>query len=96
MTTFAGMGTAREQLLLLITTPLYLVVIGLELFLSKLRKQETYSLKEQRRIFISCCSMAVLTCYSVLFISALFFLLRSPHRSANTKSLDLLDRSAGL
>ena len=40
------MGTAREQLLILITTPLYLVVIGVELFLSKLRKQETYSLTD--------------------------------------------------
>lgn len=40
------MGTAREQLLIFITTPLYLVVIGLELFLSKLRKQDTYSLKD--------------------------------------------------
>ena len=40
------MGTAREQLLLFITTPLYLIVIGLELFLSKLHKQNTYSLKD--------------------------------------------------
>ena len=40
------MGTTREQLLLFITTPLYLIVIGLELFLSKLRKQDTYSLKD--------------------------------------------------
>ncbi|HMX77682.1 MAG TPA: sterol desaturase family protein, partial [Chitinophagaceae bacterium] len=40
------MGTAREQLLILITTPLYLIVIGLELFLSKLKKQDTYSLKD--------------------------------------------------
>ncbi len=40
------MTTAREQLLLLITTPLYLVVIGLELFLGKLRKQNSYSLKD--------------------------------------------------
>lgn len=40
------MGTAREQLLILITTPLYLLVIGLELFISKLRRQDTYSLKD--------------------------------------------------
>jgi sterol desaturase/sphingolipid hydroxylase (fatty acid hydroxylase superfamily) len=42
----ASMGTAREQLLILITTPIYLVVIGLELFLSKLQKQETYTIKD--------------------------------------------------
>ena len=40
------MTTAREQLLLLITTPLYLVVIGVEVFNSKLRKQDSYSLKD--------------------------------------------------
>jgi sterol desaturase/sphingolipid hydroxylase (fatty acid hydroxylase superfamily) len=40
------MSTAREQLLILISTPLYLVVIGLELFLGHLRKQKSYSLKD--------------------------------------------------
>ena len=44
--TFTGMTTAREQLLLFITTPLYLIVIGLEIFLSKLRQQNTYTLKD--------------------------------------------------
>jgi len=40
------MGTAKEQLLILITTPLYLVVIGFELLFSHLRKQKTYTLKD--------------------------------------------------
>ena len=40
------MGTPREQLLILVSTPLYLVVIGLELFLSHLRKQASYTLKD--------------------------------------------------
>ena len=40
------MVTAREQLLILITTPLYLIVIGLEIFASKLRRQESYSWKD--------------------------------------------------
>ncbi len=40
------MGTAREQLLIFISTPLYLIVIGLELLLSHLRKQETYTWKD--------------------------------------------------
>ena len=40
------MGTAREQLLILITTPIYLIVIGLELFLSKLKRQDSYSFKD--------------------------------------------------
>ncbi len=40
------MGTSREQLLILITTPLYMVVIGLELLISQLRHQRTYTLKD--------------------------------------------------
>ncbi|HOZ85092.1 MAG TPA: sterol desaturase family protein [Niabella sp.] len=40
------METAREQLLILITTPVYIIVIGLEMLLSHLRKQNTYSLKD--------------------------------------------------
>ena len=40
------MGTAREQLLIFITTPLYIIVIGLELLLSHLRKQKSYTWKD--------------------------------------------------
>lgn len=40
------MGTAREQLLILITTPLYLIMIGVEVFLSKIRHQTSYSWKD--------------------------------------------------
>jgi sterol desaturase/sphingolipid hydroxylase (fatty acid hydroxylase superfamily) len=40
------MGTPREQLLILISTPLYLIVIGLELLLSHLRRQESYTWKD--------------------------------------------------
>jgi sterol desaturase/sphingolipid hydroxylase (fatty acid hydroxylase superfamily) len=40
------MGTPREQLLILISTPLYLIVIGLELFLSHLRRQQSYTWKD--------------------------------------------------
>ncbi len=39
-------GTASEQLLILITTPLYLVVIGFELVVSHLRRQPTYTWKD--------------------------------------------------
>lgn len=40
------METARLQLLIFITTPVYIIVIGLELFLSHLRKQHTYTWKD--------------------------------------------------
>jgi sterol desaturase/sphingolipid hydroxylase (fatty acid hydroxylase superfamily) len=40
------MGTAREQLLILISTPIYIIVIGLELFLSHIRQQKTYTWRD--------------------------------------------------
>lgn len=40
------MGTAHEQLLIFITTPFYIVVIGLELVLSHLHRQKSYTLKD--------------------------------------------------
>ena len=40
------MGTVREQILLLITTPLYVFVIGLEIVLSHLQHQKAYTLKD--------------------------------------------------
>jgi sterol desaturase/sphingolipid hydroxylase (fatty acid hydroxylase superfamily) len=43
---FCRMGTAREQLLILISTPIYIIVIGLELFLSHIRQQKTYTWRD--------------------------------------------------
>ncbi len=40
------MSTARETWLILISTPLYMVVIGIEILLSNLRQQESYTLKD--------------------------------------------------
>jgi len=40
------METPREQLLILITTPLYLIVIGIELLLGHLHKQKSYTWKD--------------------------------------------------
>lgn len=40
------MGSLREQLLIFISTPLYILVIGLEIVLSNLRKQESYTVKD--------------------------------------------------
>jgi sterol desaturase/sphingolipid hydroxylase (fatty acid hydroxylase superfamily) len=40
------MGTVRETILILVSTPLYLLVIGLEIFISNLQKQATYSVKD--------------------------------------------------
>ena len=40
------MDASREQLLLFITTPFYLIVIGLELIFSHLHRQKSYTLKD--------------------------------------------------
>lgn len=39
------MGTAREQLLIFITTPIYLIVIGFEIIFSNIHHQKTYTVK---------------------------------------------------
>jgi len=40
------MGTLKETWLILISTPLYMIVIGLEIFLSHLQQKSTYTLKD--------------------------------------------------
>jgi sterol desaturase/sphingolipid hydroxylase (fatty acid hydroxylase superfamily) len=40
------MGSLREQWLILITTPIYLVVIGLEILLSHLQRRRSYTVKD--------------------------------------------------
>ncbi|MGQ0739200.1 MAG: sterol desaturase family protein [Bacteroidota bacterium] len=69
MTTFARMGTAREQLLIFITTPLYLIVIGLEIFISKLRKQDSYSLKDSaQNIYFMILNGAIDLAFRIVYI----------------------------
>jgi sterol desaturase/sphingolipid hydroxylase (fatty acid hydroxylase superfamily) len=40
------MGSLKEQILLLISTPLYIFIIGFEIIFSHLKKQDTYSFKD--------------------------------------------------
>ena len=44
--TFAKMQTLREQLLILVSTPLYIIIIGIELLLSNYRKRRVYGWKD--------------------------------------------------
>ncbi len=60
------MGTASEQLLILITTPLYLVVIGFELLASHFRQQKTYTFRDTLQ-----------NIYLMLLISGLDLILRA-------------------
>jgi hypothetical protein len=43
---FAFVHTIREQLLILITTPLYIIIIGAEIFLSNYRHRKLYSWRD--------------------------------------------------
>ncbi len=63
------MGTPREQLLILITTPLYLIVIGLELLLSHLRKKKSYSLKDTlQNIYLMLLNAGIDLLFRIIYI----------------------------
>jgi len=66
------MGTPREQLLILISTPLYLVVIGLELFLSHLRKQSSYTWKDTlQNIYLMILNGGLDLAFRILYIGVI-------------------------
>ena len=63
------MGTPREQLLILISTPIYLVVIGLELLLSHLRKQKSYTLKDTfQNIYLMLLNAGIDLLFRIIYI----------------------------
>ncbi|HMK26657.1 MAG TPA: hypothetical protein VK483_11575, partial [Chitinophagaceae bacterium] len=63
------MGTPREQLLILITTPVYLIVIGLELFLSHLRKQPSYTWKDSiQNIYMMLVNAGIDLLFRIIYI----------------------------
>lgn len=63
------MGTGREQLLILISTPIYLVVIVLELFLSHIRKQKTYTWKDTfQNIYLMLLNTGIDLAFRVVYI----------------------------
>jgi len=62
----------REYWLLLISTPIYLVIIGAEIMWSNYKKQETYSFKDTtQNIYL----MLVNTCIDVVFRGVYIFIL---------------------
>ncbi len=62
----------REHWLLLISTPIYLVIIGAEIIWSNYKKQETYSFKDTtQNIYL----MLVNTCIDVVFRGVYIFIL---------------------
>ncbi len=78
------MASAREQLLYLLSTPLYLIVIGLELVFSNIRKQESYSLKDTgQNIYLMLLNMGIDLLFRALYIGIIlsFFF---DHRVVNS------------
>ena len=72
------MGTPREQLLILISTPLYLIVIGLELLLSHLRKQDSYTWKDTlQNIYLMLLNGGLDLLFRIIYIGVilLFFMI---------------------
>lgn len=63
------MGSSKEQLLYLFSTPLYLVVIGAELLLSHLRKQESYTWKNTwQNIYLMLLNMGLDLLFRAIYI----------------------------
>ena len=63
------MGSPKEQLLYLFSTPLYLIVIGVELLLSHLHKQESYTWKNTwQNIYLMIINMGIDLLFRAIYI----------------------------
>src|SRR5260221_2089980 len=84
------MGTPREQLLILISTPLYLIVIGLELLLSHLRRQQSYTWKDTiQNIYMMVLNGGLDLVFRVIYIGIILSFFYD-HRIANSIQNPLL------
>src|SRR5260221_8358081 len=84
------MGTPREQLLILISTPLYLIVIGLELLLSHLRRQQSYTWKDTiQNIYLMVLNGGLDLVFRVIYIGIILSFFYD-HRIANSIQNTLL------
>ncbi|HKB43151.1 MAG TPA: sterol desaturase family protein [Chitinophagaceae bacterium] len=87
---FYDMGTPREQLLILISTPLYLIVIGLELLLSHLRRQQSYTWKDTiQNIYLMVLNGGLDLVFRVIYIGIILSFFYD-HRIANSIQNPLL------
>ncbi len=63
------MGSPKEQLLYLFSTPLYIIVIGAELLLSHLHKQESYTWKNTwQNIYLMLINMGIDLLFRAIYI----------------------------
>lgn len=63
------MESLREQLLLLISTPIYLVIIGIEVIWSNIKKQETYTIKDTvQNVYLMLMNMGIDILFRAVYI----------------------------
>src|ERR1700754_3443095 len=68
------MGSYREQLLVLFSTPVYIIVIGLELLLSHLRKQQSYTLKDTaQNVYLMLLNAGIDFLFRALYMGVILF-----------------------
>ncbi len=68
-------GTLREQLLLLISTPIYVIIIGLELLLSHFRHRKLYNWRDTvRNVYLMLLNAAIDLGFRVVYVAILIHL----------------------
>jgi sterol desaturase/sphingolipid hydroxylase (fatty acid hydroxylase superfamily) len=68
------MATSREQLLYLLSTPLYIIVIGFELVFSHLRRQDSYTIKDTfQNIYMMLLNAGVDLLFRGIYIGIILF-----------------------
>jgi sterol desaturase/sphingolipid hydroxylase (fatty acid hydroxylase superfamily) len=79
------MGTIKEQWLILISTPVYLIIIGLELLLTHLQHRKTYALRDTAaNIYLLLLNSAIDLAFRVIYLAILnYFFVRAWIRIEN-------------
>jgi sterol desaturase/sphingolipid hydroxylase (fatty acid hydroxylase superfamily) len=78
-------GSLQEQLLILISTPFYIIIIGLELLLSHLQHRKLYSWKDTTaNVFLMLLNAGIDLCFRVIYIAVFVYLFNHKIVSWNT------------
>jgi sterol desaturase/sphingolipid hydroxylase (fatty acid hydroxylase superfamily) len=68
-------GSLHEQLLVLISTPFYIIIIGLELLLSHLQHRKLYSWKDTAtNVFLMLLNAGIDLCFRVIYVAVFVYL----------------------
>jgi sterol desaturase/sphingolipid hydroxylase (fatty acid hydroxylase superfamily) len=68
-------GSLQEQLLILISTPFYIIIIGLELLLSHLQHRKLYSWKDTAsNIYLMLLNAGIDLCFRIFYVAVFLYL----------------------